>query len=152
MSYNIVQIKDNKTGKWVKIDRKNNIILSRKITKGKYKNIPVARKGRIPKSVKVTCEYCKYYFITKPTDKRVSVYNRTCPIIKEDINANTQICDEFIPHEYIICEYGSGKSKVLYRLHIDVCYNKFINGKCSNCKTGKIVQKIKEIKNGKEST
>lgn len=40
----IVQVKNPKTGRYVKIDRDAGKILSHKKSSGKYKDIPVARK------------------------------------------------------------------------------------------------------------
>ncbi|MBW6471422.1 MAG: hypothetical protein K0A90_09415 [Methanosarcinaceae archaeon] len=40
----IVQVKNPKSGHYVKIDRSIGIILSYKKTEGPYKNIPIARK------------------------------------------------------------------------------------------------------------
>lgn len=42
----VVQIKNPRTGRYVKIDRSAGRILSHKKTAGKYKNVPVARKKR----------------------------------------------------------------------------------------------------------
>ena len=40
----VVQIKNPKTGRYVKIDRRVGKILSHKKSKGPYKNVPIARK------------------------------------------------------------------------------------------------------------
>jgi hypothetical protein len=40
----IVQIKNPKTGRYVKIDRGAGMIIGNKKTEGPYKNIPIARK------------------------------------------------------------------------------------------------------------
>lgn len=42
----VVQVKNPKTGRYVKIDRSKGRIVSHKKTKGPYKGIPVARKKR----------------------------------------------------------------------------------------------------------
>lgn len=44
--HDIVQVKNPKTGRYVKIDRTIGRILSHKKTPGPYKNIPIARKRR----------------------------------------------------------------------------------------------------------
>lgn len=43
---NVVQVKNPKTDRYVKIDRTAGKIVSHKLTKGPYKNIPVARKSK----------------------------------------------------------------------------------------------------------
>jgi len=40
--YDIVQVRNPKTERYVKIDRTKGRIISHKITKGMYKNIPIA--------------------------------------------------------------------------------------------------------------
>ena len=40
----IVQIKNPKSGRYVKIDRANGKILAHKKSEGPYKNVPIARK------------------------------------------------------------------------------------------------------------
>lgn len=42
----VVQVKNPRTGRYVKIDRAKGKILSHKKSEGKYKNIPVARKAQ----------------------------------------------------------------------------------------------------------
>ena len=41
----IVQVKNPKTGRYVKIDREKGRIVSHKKSDGRYKNVPVARKS-----------------------------------------------------------------------------------------------------------
>jgi len=41
----IVQVKNPKTGRYVKIDREKGRIVSHKKSEGRYKNVPVARKS-----------------------------------------------------------------------------------------------------------
>jgi len=40
----VVQVKNPKTGRYVKIDRSKGKIVAHKSSKGPYKNVPVARK------------------------------------------------------------------------------------------------------------
>jgi len=40
----VVQVKNPKTGRYVKIDRSKGKIVDHKKTKGPYKNVPIARK------------------------------------------------------------------------------------------------------------
>lgn len=42
----VVQVKNPKTGRYVKIDRSKGKILSHKKSDGKYKGVPVARKRK----------------------------------------------------------------------------------------------------------
>jgi len=42
----IVQVKNPKTGRYVKINREEGLIVSHKKTEGPYKNVPVARKRK----------------------------------------------------------------------------------------------------------
>lgn len=42
----IVQVKNPRTGRYVKIDRAKGKIISHKKSEGKYKNVPVARKNK----------------------------------------------------------------------------------------------------------
>jgi hypothetical protein len=42
----VIQIKNPRTGRYVKIDRSAGRILSHKKSEGKYKNVPVARKHK----------------------------------------------------------------------------------------------------------
>lgn len=44
----VVQIRNPRTGRYVKIDRSEGKILSHKMTVGPYKNIPVVRKKASP--------------------------------------------------------------------------------------------------------
>jgi hypothetical protein len=44
--HDIVQVKNPKTERYVKIDRTVGVIVSQKKTPGPYKNIPVARKTK----------------------------------------------------------------------------------------------------------
>jgi hypothetical protein len=44
--HDIVQVKNPRTERYVKIDRTAGKILSHKVTKGPYKDIPVARKSK----------------------------------------------------------------------------------------------------------
>jgi len=44
--HDIVQVKNPKTDRYVKIDRTIGRILSHKVTEGPYKDIPVARKSK----------------------------------------------------------------------------------------------------------
>ena len=43
---NIVQVKNPKTNRYVKIDRDKGTIVSQKKSEGPYKNIPIARKRK----------------------------------------------------------------------------------------------------------
>lgn len=49
---NIVQKKDSKTGKYLKIDRKTGQILATKKTPGPYKDIPIMKKKDVSKTWK----------------------------------------------------------------------------------------------------
>ena len=42
-----VQIRNPKTGLWVKVDRERGVIVSHKRTPGPYKNVPVAKPGSL---------------------------------------------------------------------------------------------------------
>jgi hypothetical protein len=44
--HDIVQVKNPKTERYIKIDRTVGKIISHKPTKGPYKNVPVARKSK----------------------------------------------------------------------------------------------------------
>jgi hypothetical protein len=42
----VVQVKNPRTGRYVKIDRSQGKIIAHKATEGPYKNVPVARKSK----------------------------------------------------------------------------------------------------------
>ena len=106
----IVQIKNPKSGKYVKIDRDKGIILSHKATKGPYKNIPIGKKK--DKNIlkpDIICGYCKDFDIC-------------------EVSFNSKACNKFKIVGYFYC------SACEQRISVKACVKKE-KCRCNNIKT-----------------
>ena len=117
----IVQIKNPKSGKYIKIDRDKGIILSHKTTKGPYKNIPVARKKEDRDILKpdVVCRYCKYFDISMELE---------CIIFNKNVQHDSKVCEKFELVDYFYC------SACEQRISVEACVNRK-SCSCENIKT-----------------
>jgi len=86
------------------------------------------------KEINITCQYCNLY----RTLKRVELTTKECKNVEYDVQADTKLCDKFIPSETIFCEKNS------YLVDMKVCFNRISKNvkQCKKCNQAKIVLKI----------
>lgn len=124
MKKDIIQLKNPKSGLYVKIDRNEGKIVSHKKTKGPYKNIPIIKNSKYDKlfKVKLKCRYCITFNTSKDrvineTENREK-FSRLCNKINRFVISDNDACEDFELNKYFYCE------ACCHRMAIVACLSK----------------------------